>query len=345
MPRIAIVGLGLIGGSLGLALKAAKLPNVEIVGYDKDSSAMSKARKMGAVDKTAWTLRSAVEEAGMLIIATPVFAIRQVMEEVGEVLRPDCVVTDTGSTKAAVIRWAYEILPPPVSFVGGHPLAGKEKSGIEAAEATLFQERPYCLIPAPAASESAVRVVNGLISAVGARCVFVDAEEHDQYVAAISHVPLILSVALFTLVRDSASWPDMANLASSGFRDFTRLTGSDPTMSHDICLTNRQALSHWLDRFTGELSQYRELLQEGHEGDLFQRLTKAQMDRDSYISHSEAAPGPPGPEIPSLGDQLSSLFMGERLAQRAKDISKLLSGEIPRDKLERPPKREPPPKR
>lgn len=339
MQRIAIVGLGLIGGSLGLALKAAKLPNVEVVGCDKDTSAMAKARKVGAVDRTAWTVRGAVENAALVIIATPVFAIRKVLTEAGDVLAPDCVVTDTGSTKLAVMGWAQELLPPQVSFVGGHPMAGKEKSGIDAAEATLFKDKPYCLIPAPQASEAAVRVVNGLIKAVGATAVFVDAAEHDQYAAAISHLPLILSGALFTLVRNSPSWPDMAKLAGSGFHDLTRLASSDPTMSHDICLTNRQALIHWLDRFLGELSRYRELLQEGREEDLFQRLTKTEMDREVFISRREAASGPLVPEIPGLADQMTSFLVGDRLARRAKEIGQLLTGEIPRDKLERPPKR------
>ena len=325
MERMTIIGLGLIGGSLGLALKATKLPNVEIVGYDTDTIAAVDARRLGAVDKTEPTLQRATADAGMVILATPIAAMRRVMEEIASGLRENCIVTDTASTKSLVMEWAGQLLPPHVSFVGGHPMAGKETAGIAHADAKLFAGKAYCVVPSPTATESSVKLVVGLARLIGAQPLFIDPHEHDRYVAAVSHLPLVLSSALFTLVRESPAWPELASLASSGFRDVTRLASGDPELSHDICLTNREAILHWLERMAEELARYRELLTEGQEEELFKLFTRAQLERDTYM-----AAGPPTrteatSDVPDLGDQLTALFVGERLARRAREMGKLFS--------------------
>jgi prephenate dehydrogenase len=325
MERMTIVGLGLIGGSLGLALRAAKIRDIEIVGYDKDTVATVDARRGGAVDRTEPVLQRAVADAGLVVIATPILAMREVMEEIAGALRENCVVTDTASTKCLVMEWASQLLPANVSFVGGHPMAGKETPGIANADAKLFAGKPYCIIPSPNATEGAVRMVAGIVHLIGARPLFIDAQEHDRYVAAVSHLPLVLSIALFTLARSSPAWPELAALASSGFRDVTRLASSDPELSHDICLTNREAVLHWLDRLAEEISRYRELLQEGREEELFKRFAQAQLDRDTYLTV-----GPPTREratadVLDTGQQLVSLLVGERLVRRVREMGKLLA--------------------
>ena len=286
--RITIIGLGLIGGSIGLALKAAGLPDVEIVGHDRERGTEGKARKMGAIDTAEHNVPRAVEGAGMVIIATPILAIREVMEQIAPDLREGCVVTDTGSTKERVLEWAAQVLPPHVSFVGGHPMAGKENQGIENAEADLFRGRAYCLCPAVDAHEDAVRAVVNLVRLVGAEPMFLDPREHDQYAGAVSHLPLVVSTALFTLMRASPAWRDLAPMSSSGFRDVTRLASGDPQMSHDIFLTNREAAVHWLDRMIEELRRYRGLL-EGDAEELMETFARAQMDRDTFIAQPQAA--------------------------------------------------------
>ena len=325
MERMTIVGLGLIGGSLGLALKAAKLQDIEIVGYRRDTSAAADARRRGAVDKTEPTLQRAVAGAGLVILATPIVAMRQVMKEIAGELRENCVVTDVASTKALVMDWASELLPANVSFVGGHPMAGKETAGIANADAKLFAGKPYCIIPSPNATEGAVRLVVGIVHLIEARPLFIDAQEHDRYVAAVSHLPLVLSTALFTLVRGSPAWPELASLASSGFRDVTRLASGEPELSHDICLTNREAVLHWIDRLAEELSRYRELMAEGQEEELFKRFAQAQLDRDTYMTA-----GPPTrpritADVPDTSQQLVALLIGERLVRRVREMGKLLS--------------------
>jgi prephenate dehydrogenase len=341
MERMTIVGLGLIGGSLGLALKAAKLTNIEIVGYDTETIAAVDARRRGAVDKTEPTLQRATADAGLVILATPIVAMRQVMEEMASGLRENCVVTDTASTKALVMEWAGQLLPPSVSFVGGHPMAGKETAGIANADAKLFAGKPYCTIPSPNATEGAAKLVVGLVHLIGAQPLFIDAEEHDRYVAAVSHLPLVLSTALFTLARGSPAWPELAALASSGFRDVTRLASGDPGLSHDICLTNREAILHWLERMAEELSRYRELLAEGQEEELFKRFTQAQLDRDTYMTAGPPTRPRVAADVPDAGEQLVALLVGERLVRRVREMGKLLSERSAEGRLPgpgRPPK-------
>jgi prephenate dehydrogenase len=320
--RIAIVGLGLIGGSLGLAIRAAGLRGVEVVGYDQERSALAKAKRLGAIDREAHDLAQAVAGASLVVIATPILAIRQVLREAAPHLSEGAVVTDTGSTKAAVLAWARELLPKGVHFVGGHPLAGKETQGIDNAQADLFRQRAYCLCPDPEADERAVRTVLGLVQVVGATPLFIDPQEHDQYVAAVSHLPLVVATALFTLVRGSSGWAEMAPLAASGFRDTTRLASGDPEMSHDICLTNQEAILHWLDRLIGELYRYRRLIAEGGT-ELFETFARAQLERDAFLAKKVVGREPPQVELPDFKDALASLFIGRALSERIRRLSEL----------------------
>jgi len=328
--RIAIIGLGLIGGSLGLAIKGARLENIEVVGYDHEWGVSPKAQRLGAIDRVARDVRSAASDAALVVIATPTLAIRQVMEEVAPVLREGCVVTDTGSTKAEVLQWAGEILPEHVDFVGGHPLAGKEQSGIQAADARLFADAGYCVVPHVNASERAINAVLGLVAIMGARPIFIDAEEHDSYVAAVSHLPLVLSVALFSLAHESQAWSDMAELAASGFRDLTRLASGDPNMSHDICITNREHILHWMDRMIGELSRYREIIQDkDRDEELFKAFARTQLDRDAFLTMPPERRPPPVPgegDVLSSGERMASFLVGERWIRRAKQVGGILDG-------------------
>ncbi|MBI2913085.1 MAG: prephenate dehydrogenase/arogenate dehydrogenase family protein [Chloroflexi bacterium] len=320
--RLTIIGTGLIGGSLGLALKAAGLESVEIVGHDLDRGAANQAQRAGAIDRAEHNLLRAVEGASMVIIATPVLAVRELMQEIAGELAEGVVVTDTASTKAQVMQWAAELLPEGVSFVGGHPMAGKETPGIEQAEATLFAGKAYCICPSLKATDGAVNSVVGLARLVGAEPLFVDAEEHDQYAAAVSHLPLLVSTALFTLLRSSPAWPDLAPMASSGFRDITRLASGDPRMSHDICVTNREAAVHWLERMAGELHRLRDMLADAQDEGLLGTFTKAQMERDSFL----AQPPVRAPEAARSMDarqELINALVGGWMMDRVRKAQKL----------------------
>ncbi len=324
--RITIIGAGLIGGSIGLALKAAALPGTEIVGHGRNRAHLKQAERVGAIDRAEHNLREAVSGAGLVIIATPILAMREVMEQIAPHLAEGAIVTDTASTKSAVMQWARDVLPPHVSFVGGHPMAGKETAGIQNAEAGLFQGRAYCICPSVDATPGAVEGVLGLARVLGAEPLFIDAAEHDQYAAAVSHLPLMVSTALFTLLRSSPAWPDIGPMASSGFRDVTRLASGDPAMSHGIWLTNREAVIHWLDRMTEELRRLRELLKDARDEDLLQMFARAQLERDEFLARPprrEKEQGPPLDTNKTVMDMLIGGMAAEQL-RRAQKIPQLM---------------------
>ena len=320
MERIAILGTGLIGGSIGLALKGAKLSGLEVVGFDLDRTTAGEAKRRGVVDRNAPNPAEAVRDAKMVIIATPPLAVSSVMQEISEHLAEGAVVTDTASTKVEVRRYAQEFLPESVSFVGGHPMAGKEVQGIKNADAALFHGAAYCVIPSPQASEGAVKSVLGLVSVLGAEPLFIDAEEHDQYAAAISHMPLVASTALFSLVRNSPAWGDIAPLAAGGFRDSTRLASGDPRMSHDICATNADAVVHWLDRFIEELRRFRGMILTDRKS-LLRTYTEAQLQRDAFVA-GERPKRTPDYEMPSTKDAIGSMLLGNLVASKMDKLEK-----------------------
>jgi prephenate dehydrogenase len=331
MQRVTIIGTGLIGGSIGLGLKAGKVPDLEVVGFDESPDALSAARKKGAIDTAARNLDEAVAGARMVIIATPALAARGVLQDISDRLDAGTVVTDTLSTKADVMRWARDALPAHVSYVGGHPMAGKATSaGAEESEATLFNGRSYAIVPSPEAGEPAVQSIVGLANLLGAEPVFLQADEHDQYVAAVSHLPMILSYSLFTLVRDSAAWQDMRQLASTGFAGATRLASGDPHMTHDICVTNGEALLHWIDRFIDELRHFRGMIADDP-SELFKALAAAQIKRDAYLVGADKPQGEQI-DVPTASEQMSSILFGSFLTNRYKEYEQRMRSQEERER-------------
>ena len=326
MGRLAIVGLGLIGGSIGLALKRAAPVNTTVVGYDENPEVMGRALKAGVVDEVERTLERAVKDATMVIVATPIVSMRQIFREIAPHLQDKCVVTDTASTKKDVLRWAKAELPHNVYFVGGHPMAGREKGGLHQAEAGLFDDRPYCIVPSVEAIEGAVNAVVGFAAALGARPFFLDAEEHDAYVAAISHVPLVSSVALFNLARKSNAWPELANISGPAFRDLTRLASGEPELGHDIFLTNRENVLHWLQRYIGELQRLSDLIEaESEEEALFRTLAEAQIEREQFMDRlPEREDARWAVEMPTASDAFMTMMTGALWQERAKQAQEAI---------------------
>jgi prephenate dehydrogenase len=280
--KVAIIGLGLIGGSIGLGLKQANT-GLRIIGFDSHRDVAKQAEKLGAVDVAESSVAAAVSHAALVIVATPILSIRDAFTEVARHVAPGATVTDTASTKAEVMGWAAELIPPEVNFIGGHPMAGKENQGIENADASLFQGKAWCICPSVDASPTAIRSVTGLASILGSEPLYMDAAEHDQYAAAVSHMPLFLSTAVFTLMRASPSWDDLGAMAGPGFRDITRLASSDSGMALGIWRTNREGIIHWLERVMAELSRYRNLLQDSQDEQLLQMFTEAQLQREHFL--------------------------------------------------------------
>jgi prephenate dehydrogenase len=238
MIRITIIGMGLIGTSLGMALRSADessapLGKTTITGYDADPRHTSEARGRLAIDREARNLGEALRDANLVVVAVPVQAVRDVFRSIAPLLGPGTVVTDMASTKAEVLAWARELLPGTTDFVGGHPMAGREKSGPAAATADLFQNAIYCLTPTPTVRPQALELVEGMVLQAGAKVYFIDPHEHDAYVAGVSHLPFMLATALVESLSRSPSWREMMPLAANGFRDMTRLAAGDVVMHRD----------------------------------------------------------------------------------------------------------------
>ena len=281
MGHITIIGLGLIGGSMGLALKRSGVLS-ELVGYARHSDTRSKACQVGAVDRVETNLPMAVRGAELVIIATPVMSIRGILEQIADHLSPGCVVTDTASTKAQVMKWAEEYIPAEVSFIGGHPMAGKEEAGVEAADARLFCNCTYCLVKGSSTTLEVTRQVVELVMQIGGNPLIINAQEHDNLVAGISHLPALLSSALVLTTIKSPDWPQMSKLAARGYRDLTRLASGDVEMNRDICLSNGQSIARWIDNFIAELSELRYLLDE--DGERLERaLSRAREARQKWL--------------------------------------------------------------
>jgi prephenate dehydrogenase len=213
-------------------------------------------------------------------------AVKEILSQIGSRLPTGCVVTDVASTKVEVMKWAEESLPQSVSFVGGHPMAGKELSGIDVADADLFRGCTYCIVPGHGAPETAVQMIVDLVQRVGARHVFMNASEHDRFIAGISHLPLILASALVMATTKSPHWSKMSEVASTGYQGATRLASQHPRMNRDICLTNGENIVSWIDDFTKELQRFRGLIAEGDLG-LEQAFDRARQARNAWIEEHD----------------------------------------------------------
>ena len=289
MIKITIIGMGMIGTSLGMALRSANekeapLGQIQVTGYDKSNRATSDARGRLAIDREARNLGEALREAQLIVAAVPVQATREVFAAIAPVLPSGCVVTDVASVKSQVMVWARELLPATVEFVGGHPMAGKERSGASAAEPDLFKNAVYCLTPSPRARQGAIDLVDAMVRQVGAKPYFIDPDEHDAYVAGVSHLPCLLSTALVELTRASPGWKEMAPLAATGFRDISRLASGDPEMHRDICVTNRAAIMRWLDDAARLLLDVRDQVEAGDGEKLLALFERARDARERWLS-------------------------------------------------------------
>ena len=284
---VTIIGLGLIGGSIGLALRQGEKPGWEIVGYSRRQETVANALSLGAIERGETNLKDAVKQAEFVIIATPVLTVKEIFSEIAPHLPSGCIITDTASTKVQVIKWAEEILPPTVDFIGGHPMAGRETYGIQAAEAELFQGCTYCLTSSEKSSSKSIDTVTGMVKKLGAIPLFIDAQEHDNLVAGISHLPMLLSAALVSLTTKNPSWHKMSKLAASGYHDLTRLASGSPEVNSHICLSNQEAIVNWIDKFSQELERYRQLVAKGDKR-LEQALTEANKARQEWLNNLSA---------------------------------------------------------
>ena len=277
--------MGLIGGSVALALKKASAKNIDlqIVGVGRSSASLQAALELGVIDIATSDIALALKDADVVLIAAPVAQTPAILQSIKPHLSTNTVITDAGSTKADVLRCAEEILGEQFNqFVGGHPIAGAEKSGVTAAKADLYLNKNVVLTPTPTTNKHAILVATQLWHACGANVSEMPAETHDSIFAAVSHLPHLLA---FALVDDIASRPNAAQLfgfAASGFRDFTRIAGSHPEMWRDISLANKNALLNELTAYQAELSSIKKLLENEDSAGLHALFERASVARNGW---------------------------------------------------------------
>lgn len=279
--QVAILGLGLIGGSIALGLR--ERTNVTVWGYDLAKESIEFAKKTGMIDRGSTELSTVVEQADVIVMAAPVGVIKQLIDQLYQLpLKPGCIVTDVGSTKSEIVQAGEKLFANQVTFIGGHPMAGSHKSGIRAADSLLFENAYYILTPSPQASSVAVETLSELLAqATRAQLITMEPEIHDRIVGAISHLPHIIAAGLVVQVGDYNRQNDWFHrLAAGGFRDLTRIASSHPVMWRDVLLSNREEVLALLEDWIGQMKTIKKAVTEQDAGQIEALFTQAKKLRE-----------------------------------------------------------------
>jgi cyclohexadieny/prephenate dehydrogenase len=281
--RVAIIGLGLLGGSIGLAVQEC-LPGVHTTGYDADPATRARAATRGLVGQVCDSAADAVRDAQLVILCVPVGAMGAAAAKLAGALAPGAVVSDVGSSKESVAKALAEALPG-VSIIPAHPVAGTERSGPDAGFASLFRQR-WCIITPPDAADAAqVEALSAFWQALGAKVEIMDAKHHDMVLAVTSHLPHLIAYTIVGTASDleGVTEGEVIKYSAGGFRDFTRIAASDPTMWRDVFLTNKDAVLDMLQRFTEDLTALQRAIRLGDGDQLFEHFERTRAIRQSII--------------------------------------------------------------
>ena len=282
MKKLVIFGVGLIGGSVALALKKAK-NTAEIIGVGRSAESLQSALDLGVIDAASSDVATAIKDADIILIAAPVAQTPAILNAIKPHLNASTVITDAGSTKGDVLQCAKDILDDQFhQFVGGHPIAGAEKSGVTAAMADLYLNKNVVITPTAETSPQAIASVKLLWQECGANVSEMTAATHDGIFAAVSHLPHLLAFALVDDIASRANAEQLFGFAASGFRDFTRIAGSHPEMWRDISLANRTALLNELDAYQAELARLHDLLEREDGNGLHALFERASIARNNW---------------------------------------------------------------
>jgi len=281
--RLAVIGVGLIGGSLALALRDAGVVD-DIVGAGRSIENLETALELEIVDRYCLDPVEAVHGADLVFLSTPVQTFGTLAGQLLPAMKPGAILTDGGSVKGEVIRRIEPLLPPGIAFVPGHPIAGTENSGATAAFSTLYRDKRCILTPTPSTPAAALETVRRMWQVAGSEVVVMEVEKHDRILAAISHLPHMIA---YTLVNAVGSYDhfeeNILEYSAGGFRDFTRIASSDPTMWRDIALTNREALLEMMERYEKFLAELKEDIRSGEGQKLYDFFLKSKLLRDAIL--------------------------------------------------------------
>ncbi len=291
--RVALIGLGLIASSMALAMRAGGLAG-EIVGHAKSAETRATALEIGLCDRVCATAAEAVQGADLVVLAVPVGAMAAIAAEIAPHLAPGATVTDVGSVKQAVIAAVQPHMPPGVQFIPGHPMAGTEYSGPRAGFATLFQNRWWLLTPDADTDLAALARLRAFLEGLGAKVDTMDAAHHDLVLAVVSHTPHLIAYTMVGVADHLAqvSNSEVIQYSATGFRDFTRIAASDPTMWRDVFLTNKDAVLDILGRFAEELFVLQRAIRMGDGDQLFDYFTRTRAIRRGIIEAGQDTSAP-----------------------------------------------------
>lgn len=263
MIKVAIFGVGLMGGSLALCLKDK--PDIRVAGHSNRPSQVEKYVSLGVVDEASTSMQEVAEDADFIFLCVPVSLLEPYLDELLQMrLKPGCIITDVGSTKATIVKHARERAVPGIHFIGGHPMTGSERSGVEVADYNLYENAFYVLTPDESTPEEAYNKLTDLLQYTRAQIVRVDAEQHDEIVGAISHLPHMIAVALVNQIAGYNEKDGLyQSLAAGGFRDITRIASSHPDMWRDILLNNRSVMLKLMRDWNAEIAKLTALVENG----------------------------------------------------------------------------------
>ncbi len=286
VKKLCIIGVGLIGGSIARAARLQKQSDqIVAVGRRQDRDNLQRALDLGVIDAFYTDdIEAALQDVDLVVIATPVGAVEGVFRQLAPFWNPQTVYTDVGSTKVSVVEAARKVFGRfPEQFVPGHPIAGAENSGVEAGKADLFSDKRVILTPLAENSDSAVNAVRQFWRALGANVSEMDIVHHDKVLAATSHLPHILAFALVDLLGRKDEQQEIFKYAAGGFKDFTRIASSDPTMWQDICLANKEEIIPLIQQFKTELGKIERLLAEDKGRQLSEVFAYARRARQRFL--------------------------------------------------------------
>lgn len=291
--RITLIGIGLIGSSLAHDIKRLGLAN-EVVVATRSAETLKRAEELQLGDRYTTSSAEAVKDADLVIVSVPVGASESVAKEIAGTLKPGSIVTDVGSTKASVIAQMQPHMPDHVHFIAGHPIAGTEKSGPDAGFPGLFEGRWCILTPLEGTDPAALKALRGFWEALGSRVDEMDAQHHDKVLAIVSHLPHLIAYNIVGTADDleTVTESEVIKYSASGFRDFTRLAASDPTMWRDVCLHNRDAILEMLARFSEDLAYLQRAIRWGEGDKIFELFTRTRAIRRSIVQAGQDVDAP-----------------------------------------------------
>jgi len=285
--KLALIGVGLIGGSLARALRDAGHVR-EVIGYGRGLANLQRAVELGVADRVETSLSAAVRDADMVVLATPVGCMAEILEAIAPYLAKDAVVTDVGSVNGTIAEAARSALGEKLThFVPGHPIAGTERTGVEASFSSLFVGRRVVLTPLPETSAEAMTRVRAMWQAAGAEVVSMSVEHHDAVLAATSHLPHLLAYALVDMLAQLDDSREIFAYAAGGFRDFTRIASSDPVMWRDISLANRAAIVKMLKQYQAEVNGLIKAVAAADGEKLLTLFARAKAARDALVTNDQ----------------------------------------------------------